>query len=86
LTLAKSSVGAIRTGNRIEGMLAFGPLHDTTIEKWFVIALVIWAAVKAAPYVRPVKPLREWKWTITDWFDTVFWFSVALAIVFGLDR
>jgi hypothetical protein len=67
-------------------MLAFGAASDTTIEKWFVIMLVIWAAVKAAPYVRPVKPLREWKWTIADWFDTVFWFSVALAIVFGLGR
>jgi hypothetical protein len=67
------------------GMLASFPM-TSPLENWLTIGLILWLAIKAAPYVRPLKPLREWKWTITDWFDTVFWLSVGLAIVYGLGR
>jgi hypothetical protein len=49
--------------------------------------LVMWAAVKAARYARPLSSFFSWRtyrWTIADWFDVTFWIAVVLATVRAL--
>jgi len=62
------------------GIAPWEPIH------FLFCVLIAWAAIKAAPYARPLKSWHHWRWTIADWFDTVFWISVALAIIFGIGR
>lgn len=50
-------------------------------------AFIVWAAVKAARYARPLSsffPWRTYRWTVANWFAVTFWIAVALATVRAL--
>jgi hypothetical protein len=54
-----------------------------TIFDLLLPALIVWAAVKAIRYAKPlwlVSAMRTHRWTIADWFDATFWIAFALAI------
>jgi hypothetical protein len=58
-----------------------------TIFDLLLPALIVWVAAKSMRYARPLSLLflgRTHRWTIADWFDTVFWIAVALGIVRAL--
>jgi hypothetical protein len=76
--------GAWTVTRRIAGMIGIAPW---TIFDLLLPALIIWAAFKARPYVRPLRSFldrRTYRWTIADWFDLTFWIAVVLASVRAL--
>ena len=60
-----------------------GPIFEL-----FFFGLIVWAAVKAARYMRPLSssffPWRVDRWTIAKWFAVTFWLAVILATVRAL--
>ena len=62
-------------------------LQPWSIFDFLFFVLIVWAAVKAMNYARPLSSFfcrRTYRWTIADWFDVTFWIAVVLATVRAL--
>jgi hypothetical protein len=59
-----------------------GPIFEL-----FFFGLIVWVAIKAARYMRPLSSSFSWRsyrWTIANWFAVTFWIAVVLATVRAL--